>query len=115
MVSMLPFFHSCDDLVFLSTGCSADTGLQGDAHPPQHLVREFWDGRGRWRGQRNGQRAPGGQREGSDLGREEEHDPDRGPDLHRAEAAAGEQEQQVSSEDREACIVNQLRVYHKSK
>jgi hypothetical protein len=41
MVSMLPFFHSCDDLVFLSTGCSADTGLQGDAHPPQHLVREF--------------------------------------------------------------------------
>jgi hypothetical protein len=31
------------------------------------------------------------------------------------EAAAREQEQQVSSEDSETCIVNQLRVYHKSK
>jgi len=35
---------------------------------------------------------PGGQREGGDPGREEP-DPDHGPNLHRAEAAVGEQEQ----------------------
>jgi len=49
-------------------------------------------------GGRNDQHAPGGQREGGDPGCEEEPGPDRGPDLYRAEVAAGEQEQQVSSD-----------------